>query len=917
MSNDTSIDDYFGENISEDIIYEDCLQKEEKENLILGIDLGTTNSCVSIWRKNNLEIIPDMFGRRTIPSVVAFTEKSTYIGREAKKQIELNTENTFYEVKRLIGKKIDDTTVINDMEFLTYNIIPDDENNIIIQSNLTSRKGEFTPEEISSYILRELKHMADDYLGPNKRVIKTVITVPAYFNDAQRQATKDAAMISGLDCIRIINEPTAAALAYGLEKKSALNNNQDMNVIVYDIGGGTTDVSLLNIDEGTFQVLGSCGNTHLGGADFDNRLISYCMNEFKVKNNYHQLDDLSSVSFQKLKQSCENAKKMLSDTKKTTVVVKEFYNDKSLIIPITRELFERICRDLLILCLKPVKDVLESCDFDVDEVDEIILVGGSSRMPSIRKNLKLMFNGKEPNSSINPDEVVCAGAAIHGFILENKLDPFSENIVLVDVIPLSLGVELIDGIMDVIIPRNSIIPVQKKKRYTSDTDNVTSINIKVYEGERKMTKDNLFVGDFELCDLTPTLKELQKIEVVFSIDINGIISVSATDLKNPENKKTINVNSNKGRLSKDKIEQLVKDAKNCEINDKIEREKKQMFYEIRNLCFNIQDNIRNPDFKIKDLDKSIISEDIQKILDWLKETDYNRREVKDLERVVKNIKNKYNLLILKATGETDNVKANQISRDNISNTSIYNDDDDDFEIKYQMCQDESKEINDEEKEELKNLKQFLSELCYDVFNIISSGNINISEEDHDEIKNYIDDVLLQLYVKEKITVIEYKQKINDVNNLCNNIVEKYSEESIFKENKKTKKDELEQLCYLLLGSIEKNIINLHEKQIMKIKNVVQSTLNWLVDIEVHQIEIDDSQYEMKINKINNICNTIYNTDSSVDNLNIIEDPEKVIISLNLPEEQQEPQKLQSSQIEISFDSMTTAGTSIANLKENN
>lgn len=906
MSNDISIDEYFGENTTQENLQDDTPLKEGTDNLVLGIDLGTTNSCVSVWRKNNLEIIPDMFGRRTIPSVVAFTEKSTYIGREAKKQIELNTDNTFYEVKRLIGKKIDDDTVVNDMEFLTYNIIPDEDNNIVIQSNLTSRKGEFTPEEISSHILRELKHMADDYLKLDEKVTKTVITVPAYFNDAQRQATKDAATISGLDCIRIINEPTAAALAYGLEKKSAINDNQDINVIVYDIGGGTTDVSLLNIDDGTFQVLGSCGNTHLGGADFDNRLISYCMNEFKVKNNYHQLDDLSSISFQKLKQSCENAKKMLSDTKKTTVVVKEFYDDKSLIIPITRELFERICRDLLILCLKPIKDVLESCYFEVDDVDEIILVGGCSRMPSIRKNLKLMFNGKEPNSSINPDEVVCAGAAIHGFILENKLDPFSENIVLVDVIPLSLGVEMIGGIMDVIVPRNSIIPVQKKKRYTSDTDHVTSINIKVYEGERKMTKDNLLVGDFELCDLTSTLKELQKIEVIFAIDINGIISVSAGDLKNPENKKTINVNSNKGRLSKDMINQLVEEAKNYEVNDKIEREKKQIFYEIKNLCSNTKDNIHNPDFKIKDLDKSIISEDIEKILEWLKETDYNKRDIKDLERVVEKIKNKYNLLVLKVTGETDNVKANQVSEDNISNTSIYNDEDDDFDMKYQVCsgQDGLNQISDEVKEELKTLKQSLSELCYNVFSIISSGDINISGEDQEEIKNYIDDVLLQIYVKEKITVIEYKQKINDVNNLCNSIVEKYNEQSIFQKNEQTKKDELEQLCYLLMGSIEKNIINLHEKQILRIKNVVESTLNWLVDIDVHDIEIDDSQYEMKINKINNICNTIYNTDSGINDISIIENPDKVVSSLNLP--QNEP----------NFSSMASSGTSIANLKGN-
>lgn len=449
------IDQYFNsekENIEE---------PKSEDEIIVGIDLGTTNSCIGIWRKKNLEIIPDKFGNRTIPSVVAFTSKSKYVGREAKKQIDVNPENTFYEVKRLIGRKYDDDTVVNDMQFLTYTVDKNEQDNVILKTNLKNRKNSYNPEELSAILLLELKYMAEEYL--KRPITKAVISVPAYFNDSQRQATKDAALIAGLECVRIINEPTAAALAYGLEKASVCKD-KDINVIVYDLGGGTLDVSLLNISNGIFQVLGSSGNTHLGGADFDNRLITFCMTEFKKKHNYQNLENLSSISFQKLKQACEEAKKRLSETTKTTIAVKEFYDGKNLFLTITRELFEKLCRDLFILCLKSLDDVLKSCEMDKTSIDEIILVGGCSRIPAIRNNLKLYFGGKiEPNSSVNPDEVVAAGAAIQGYILSHDTDPFSENVVLLDIIPLSLGVETIGGVMNQIIPRNSVIPIKRRK----------------------------------------------------------------------------------------------------------------------------------------------------------------------------------------------------------------------------------------------------------------------------------------------------------------------------------------------------------------------------------------------------------------------------------------------------------------------
>jgi len=852
--------------------------------IIVGIDLGTTNSCIAIWRRKNLEIIPDAYGNRTIPSVVAFTSRTRYIGLEAKKQIEINTQNTFYEIKRVMGRKIDDPTVIADKEFLTYNFTADPDNSILLQTNLLHTKNTYTPEELSSFILTELKIMAENYL--KTPVTKAVITVPAYFNDAQRQATKDAATIAGLDCVRIINEPTAAALAYGLEKAAKnKDNNQDTNVIVYDIGGGTTDVSLLNIADGMFQVLASSGNTHLGGADFDNRLARHSLNEFKKKHKYDNLDNVNLISIQKLKQACENAKKRLSETNKTVIIVKDFHDNHTLSVQITREQFEMICRDLFILCLKPVDDVLKSCDMKPADIDEIILVGGCSRMPTIRSNLKLMFEGREPNVSINPDEVVAAGAAIQAYIIANREDPFSENIVLLDIIPLSLGVEVIGGLMDTLIPRNSVIPVRKKKKYTTDSDYVDSVNIKIYEGERKMTKDNLFVGDFTLAGIEAAPRGIPQIEVSFCVDINGIISVQALDLKNTDNNKTINVNSNKGRLSDERIAELVNESLKYEIKDKEERKRKQLFYEIEDLCSNIKLNINNPDFKLKENDKTMVIDDIDKIFDWLKEMAYSDRSETELCDVLKRIRNKYGILILKVTNEMANVKSTNTANMTEA-TGVANDDSDDEtnnninyeQIEHDQVDQVDPDIIQETRKEIRRLREMLITLANVILDIVTNETIKIDPDHIVELKEYVDDILLWVYVKEKITVSEYRQKIDEVNDTCNMIVDKYQDD-IFNCASETgsetgpnvavsKRDELEQLAYTLWSSIVSNMIILKEDQMEMLKQKIQYVFGWLdstqADIASENCNdkenriIDDATYQEQIDALNSMCNELYN-----------------------------------------------------------
>lgn len=835
---------------------------EAQGNVIIGIDLGTTNSCVGIWRNNNLEIIPDKRGNMTIPSIVAFTNKSKYIGYEAKNQIEINPENTFYEVKRIIGKKYDDVSIKNDMEFFTYGLASDENNNVLIQSNLQNRKNTYIPEEISAMVLLELKSMAEDYLKTS--VTKAVITVPAYFNDSQREATKDAAKIAGLECVRIINEPTAAALAYGLETTSR-NKNTDINVLVYDLGGGTVDCSILNISDGFFEVLGCSGNTHMGGTDFDNRFINYCINYFKRKYKYDNLKNLSSICLQKLRKSCEEAKKMLSIKTLTHVLVKDFYDGKNLYVNITRDKYNDICKDLLIMCLKPIEDALKQADMDKTVIDEIILVGGGTRMVQIRENIKLFFNGKIPNSSVNPDQVVAAGAAIQGYIIENKSDPFSESVVLLDVIPLSLGIETIGGVMTDIIPLNSVIPVTKKKKFTTISDNETTILIKIFEGERQMTKDNFFIGEFKLANIEAAPRGIPQIEVCFEVDVNGIINVTATDLKN-DNKNALTITGNKGRLSNDKITELIEEARKMELLDKIDREKKQYYYEIDELCSNIRHNLANNEFKEKD--KTIILADIGIIYEKLERTNYKDIDVKEYIEIINNIKRKYSVLILKIV--TDNKDLNGIQNDK-SGTTLFGKDDepDDGTFEELSGDSEFKDLDEEDRQDLIKTKNEFTELCYCIFDIINDDNMD--DKFKNEMKDYINDALLWMHVKEHITKLEFTQKMDEINKYCN---ETFQSDNT---SNHSFKNELEQLCCALKSSIVSNLLSIDEDNIKQLEKIIDDTLQWLIDIDVEKKKceikceefiIDNNLFKEKIDYINNFCESIYNKFIGSNNVNL-------------------------------------------------
>ena len=839
------------------------------DDTIIGIDLGTTNSLVAIIKNNNYEIIPDEYGNYSIPSIVSFinTYKYKYVGEDAKNQLKLNPDNTFYEVKRLIGHKFTDYSVVNEMNMIAYKIVSEQNGNILLETTLRDKKY-ITPEEVSSFILRKLKHMAENYTG--KKINKAVITVPAYFNDAQRQATKDASKIAGLKCIRVINEPTAAALMYGLQNKT-LNNSAEKTILVYDLGGGTLDCSILKISDGLFEVLSSTGNTHLGGSDFDKTLITYCIEYFKKKNNIENITNVSSISFQKLRIACERAKKLLSTDKHATIAVKDFYNNTSLIIKVTRDLFVNLCRDLFILCLKPVEDSLKSADLSKDDIDEIILVGGSTNIPIIKDNLSAFFKGKKLNSSINPDQVVAAGAAIQAYILEHNEDPFSASVVLLDIVPLSLGVKTIGGEMNVIVPRNTRIPTTRKKRYTTDSDYETSVIVEIFEGERTMTKDNFKIGEFELSGIESAPRGIAEIIVSFNIDVNGIINVTATDNKNTENKKTLLVKCNKGRLTEDKIHNLVKESEENEMQDKLKRITKRLYYHIEDLCNNIQLNLKNENFKLKQTDIVAINTDIDLVLSWLKSKLYDQRPKKEYQEVIKRLEKKYGTLILSITKDSDNVKSINDMKTNITSTTVGNDDvDEDADIYEEIEQDEYKfvrDIEEDTKRKTKEAREYYIDLCQSLFDMINTDALVISTEHIQELKDYLNDNILWAHIKQQITIKDYEEKINEINLTCKQIMEQYNNNIFHQSNNDiTKKTELEQLCCTLKGNIEGNHIVTSDDDLTKLTVFINSTLNWLLDNDMNNDTITDEIYQTKIDEINNMCNVIYESTGNINEM---------------------------------------------------